>query len=522
MQVLSSVFSTLLVFNLIIANRVLGEAVTPPKVAGALLILAGAGITTGATPQGVPKAYTPQDVRELFFAPPPYGWFVPLLFGACVLVSVVGILLVERRFPLGAEGELEPELICAIESRMSVGPGGHTLCTRHADAMHTPCTRHAHAMPMPCYAMAMPCTCRHRDLGPTGDIGQQLQRSLSPHRKSTASRERWNSSRNSSADSNSSAWRAFMEGSSVASEAGVAGVAGVACVAGVAGEAGTSSEVAPHDCSVETAANVLPPPSPRSPPEHPLPPTTPPPVHPKALRLIPSPVPRSHRRSHPMMMPPQLPAPTPPVAGPRLVLPSGSPVWTSYGRQPEPPPAVAPAASPRVVTLPPAAPTTPRMQPSSSSHHVRPPPEPRSCARRADAPSEGSAAQPAARPPFAWLLGARTPRPLPAWAGPLVATGYAAALGLDEALADLCVRAYSSMLTTCDRPAAGCWDGWALYVFALVGTAAGLASALFYMPLVYRRYETTARHFGTCNAPTISILLVYYYYSACDHICTVG
>ena len=157
MQVLSSVFSTLLVFNLIIASRVLGEAVTPPKVAGALLILAGAGITTGATPQGVPKAYTPQDVRELFFAPPPYGWFVPLLFGACVLVSVVGILLVERRFPLGAEGELEPELICAIESRMSIGPGQHTPCTRHAHAMHTPCTRHANAMHTlcPCHAHAM-------------------------------------------------------------------------------------------------------------------------------------------------------------------------------------------------------------------------------------------------------------------------------------------------------------------------------------------------------------------------------
>ena len=57
-QVLSSVFSTLLVFNLIIASRILGEAVTPPKVAGALLILAGAGITTGATPQGVPKAWS--------------------------------------------------------------------------------------------------------------------------------------------------------------------------------------------------------------------------------------------------------------------------------------------------------------------------------------------------------------------------------------------------------------------------------------------------------------------------------
>lgn len=135
MTVLSSVFSTLLVFNLIIASRVLGEAVTPPKVAGALLILAGAGIATGATPQGVPKDYTPRDIRALLYAAPPYGWLSPLLFGACVLTSVVGIVLLERRFPLGAEGELEPELIGAIESRMSVGPGV---------GMHTRMRVHAH------------------------------------------------------------------------------------------------------------------------------------------------------------------------------------------------------------------------------------------------------------------------------------------------------------------------------------------------------------------------------------------
>ena len=156
MQVLSSVFSTLLVFNLIIASRILGEIVTPPKVAGALLILAGAGITTGATPQGVPKAYTPADVARLSIAPPPYGWFVPLLFGVCVLVSVVGILLLERRFPLGAEGELEPELMSAIERRMSMGPGVHTPCTCH---MHMPCTCHAPGTHMQCTRHAPGTTC---------------------------------------------------------------------------------------------------------------------------------------------------------------------------------------------------------------------------------------------------------------------------------------------------------------------------------------------------------------------------
>ena len=429
MTVLSSVFSTLLVFNLIIASRVLGEAVTAPKVAGALLILTGAGVTTGATPQGVPKAYTPRDVRALLSAAPPYGWFIPLLFCVCVMVSVVGIVLLERHFPLGAEGELEPEHISAIESRMVIGPG-------------------------------------------------ELAQRLSPRLK-RAPQDRWMTRASANAISNAAserAWRAFMAGASVATEEGAAGVAAGQAGAGHAGEGG-------HNCSLETAASVLHPPPPHPSPEHPCA---------SSLSRDPGGVlgTSALNLKHALNL--------------RLSRAHGEPaqatvdeseaavhVGSAHGRQPESPLAASPAAPP-----PSAAPATPRMQPDSSPpRHFRPPPSPRSYARRADSPLQGSVAQPqpATRPPFAWLLGARTPRPLPAWAEPLVATGYAAALGLDEALADLCVRAYSSMLTTCDRPEAGCWDGWALYVFALVGTAAGLASALFYMPLVYRRCETTAR-----------------------------
>ena len=42
MTVLSSVFTTLLIFNLVIANKLLDEKITPPKVAGAVFILIGA------------------------------------------------------------------------------------------------------------------------------------------------------------------------------------------------------------------------------------------------------------------------------------------------------------------------------------------------------------------------------------------------------------------------------------------------------------------------------------------------
>ena len=51
MTVLSSLFTTLLVFNLVIANKLLDEVITPPKVAGAIFIVAGAGVCSIATPK---------------------------------------------------------------------------------------------------------------------------------------------------------------------------------------------------------------------------------------------------------------------------------------------------------------------------------------------------------------------------------------------------------------------------------------------------------------------------------------
>lgn len=71
MTVLSSVFTTLLIFNLFIANKLLDEKITPPKVAGAVFILVGAGLCTGATPEGIPENYSPDDVIGLLSKPPP-------------------------------------------------------------------------------------------------------------------------------------------------------------------------------------------------------------------------------------------------------------------------------------------------------------------------------------------------------------------------------------------------------------------------------------------------------------------
>ena len=99
---------------------------------------------------------------------------------------------------------------------------------------------------------------------------------------------------------------------------------------------------------------------------------------------------------------------------------------------------------------------------------------------------------------------------MPAWLNRLMAIVYPASLGVDEALADLCVRAYSSMLAT---GMSGALQTWVLYVMAAMGTLAGVLSAVFFMPYVYRRYETTVAlpiEYGALNAGNIASGLLFY------------
>ena len=101
----------------------------------------------------------------------------------------------------------------------------------------------------------------------------------------------------------------------------------------------------------------------------------------------------------------------------------------------------------------------------------------------------------------------------PKWLDAIMAVAYPASLGLDEALADLCVRAYSSMLTTCGDPGVSCFTEWVMYMGVLVGTAAGVMSAIFWMPYVFRRYETTVAlpiEYGALNAGNIASGLLFY------------
>ena len=88
----------------------------------------------------------------------------------------------------------------------------------------------------------------------------------------------------------------------------------------------------------------------------------------------------------------------------------------------------------------------------------------------------------------------RAQRVPPWWAATLVVI-YPGSLGLDETVADLCTRGYSSMLSTCD-PVWDCLTDGASWVFVLAVAFAiicGLASALFWMRIVYQQHGQNGR-----------------------------
>lgn len=96
--VCSSLFSLLLVFNLGFAYGLNGEAITQGKVAGAVLIFAGALQTVGTTPDGLKQQFNPAEVREFFSRMAGIGWCLFLV--AAMATSLVVILHVERTYPL--------------------------------------------------------------------------------------------------------------------------------------------------------------------------------------------------------------------------------------------------------------------------------------------------------------------------------------------------------------------------------------------------------------------------------------
>eukprot|EP00812_Abedinium_dasypus_P013486 NODE_698_length_1401_cov_248.054978.p1 GENE.NODE_698_length_1401_cov_248.054978~~NODE_698_length_1401_cov_248.054978.p1 ORF type:complete len:427 (+),score=109.13 NODE_698_length_1401_cov_248.054978:83-1282(+) len=121
---LASVFTTLLVFNMIFARLLLGEELTQPRIAGSLLVCLGVALITVATPSGVKTDFTPSDGEELFSRPAGAIYMCVLLLG--VLGSVLPMCWYERRYPIshirearaGAEPAAAPELPASSAGRV--------------------------------------------------------------------------------------------------------------------------------------------------------------------------------------------------------------------------------------------------------------------------------------------------------------------------------------------------------------------------------------------------------------------
>lgn len=95
-SVLGSVFSLVLVFNLIFARCLLKETITWPKIASSVTILLGAVLCAIGAPTVVQTVFTPSDVSALFATHVP---FVALL-STIMCLAVVGIVWFEYSFPV--------------------------------------------------------------------------------------------------------------------------------------------------------------------------------------------------------------------------------------------------------------------------------------------------------------------------------------------------------------------------------------------------------------------------------------
>ena len=109
LALLSSLFITLLVFNLYFSRVFLKEQLTRPKVAGSIIIIAGASLSACAASVGIDSVkveYTSDEVAQLYAAPAGAAWFGLLV--AATLGTLCAILVYERRYPLRADGTCKP------------------------------------------------------------------------------------------------------------------------------------------------------------------------------------------------------------------------------------------------------------------------------------------------------------------------------------------------------------------------------------------------------------------------------
>ena len=97
---LASVFTTVLVFNLVFARCLLGERLTLPKIGGALVILVGAALAAVGSCTDCKTQFSSSEIESLASAPPPGGLLYLSILLALILGCVFGICWHEAWHPL--------------------------------------------------------------------------------------------------------------------------------------------------------------------------------------------------------------------------------------------------------------------------------------------------------------------------------------------------------------------------------------------------------------------------------------
>jgi len=113
LSLLAGIFTTLLVWNLYIGKRLLGEKLTPQKYQGAGVVMFGIVLTVSSTSAKVPTEFSTDQIEDLFTK---VGGCVYMVFLVLViLVCVVIIVLFEKKYPLeSTEMSLDEEPVRII------------------------------------------------------------------------------------------------------------------------------------------------------------------------------------------------------------------------------------------------------------------------------------------------------------------------------------------------------------------------------------------------------------------------
>lgn len=96
LSLLSGIFTTLLVWNLLFARVLLGEKLTGPNIGGALVILVGVVMCFLATPEQTTTIFLPADILRLCSVS---GVLYLVILAIIVVVSVVAIAWFEKKYP---------------------------------------------------------------------------------------------------------------------------------------------------------------------------------------------------------------------------------------------------------------------------------------------------------------------------------------------------------------------------------------------------------------------------------------